>query len=62
MGSPEDAARIVWGCQKDLVRMQRGCCAATKRIPARSYPSSIFGANNTDPFRIPAGSQTGILA
>ena len=42
--------------------MHRGCCAATKRIPAGSYPSSFFGANNTDPFRIPAGSQTRILA
>ena len=50
------------GPGEDAARMQRGCCAATKQILARSYPPSFFGANNTDPFRIPTGSHTGFLA
>ena len=37
--------------------MQRGCCAATNRIPAGSYPSSFFGANNTDPVGIPTNEE-----
>ena len=38
MGSPKDAARIVWGCQKDLVRMQRGC----SEDAAQGIPSAVY--------------------